>query len=61
MFWGNFWEFAKNNERLVKNFDEIFEKILGKCWENVGKTLRESMNFLDKFRSKYQNTLKKTK
>ncbi len=35
-------------------------KILGKCWENLGKILRESTYFLDKFRSKYQNTLRKT-
>ncbi len=35
-------------------------KILGKCWENLGKILRESTNFLDKFRSKYQNTLRIT-
>ncbi len=41
MFWGNFWKIAKNNERLVENFNEIFEKNLvkipGKCWENLGK------------------------
>ncbi len=35
-------------------------KILGKCWENLGKILTELTNFLDKFRSKYQNTLRKT-
>ncbi len=58
MFWGNFGKFAKNND-----FDEIFEKIswkLGKCWENLDKILSESTNFLDKFCSKYQNTLRKT-
>ncbi len=27
MVWGNFWEFAKNNERIVENFEEIFEKM----------------------------------
>ncbi len=59
-----FGNWQKNNERLVENFDEIFEKIswkiLGKCWENLGKILSESMNFLNKFRSNYQNTLRKT-
>ncbi len=51
MFSGNFWEFAKNNERFVKkiwwNFRENLVKILGKCCENLGKILRESTNFLD--------------
>ncbi len=28
--------------------------------ENLGKIVRESMNFLGKFRLKYQNTLRKT-
>ncbi len=36
-------------------------QILGKCWENLGEILRDFTNFLDKFRSQYQNTLRKTK
>ncbi len=35
MFWRYFWEFAKNNERLVENFDEII-RIL---WEKLKKHL----------------------
>ncbi len=35
-------------------------QILEKFWENFGKILRESTNVLDKFRSKYQNSLRKT-
>ncbi len=44
----------------MRIFRENLLKLLGKCWENLGKLLRGCTNFLDKFRSKYQSTLRKT-